>query len=802
MTETGRSIARGPGLVCALCALAAVISACGPSDPLAPIRELQANDQYAQTLEPLRALLDENPDQPEASLLLGKALMRTGDSSSAIWPLRRALESPDHVVEAGLLLGRAELSSRTPRDVLNAVDHVLRVDPDNVEALVIRAQGHLKGERYELVLAELDRVAELDPGNLHVLVPRVLSLIELERIDEAEQALATAQEVLAATDRETGEEVRGRLCVTNAMFAFEKRDLERAAGLYEGCLEAHPENRVVVIESASYFDRVKDPDRATETLREAFERTEDSYFRLALARRMGRLGDREEQERLLREEAEDENSSRAWFALADFYVVRDEFDDGAAAFEKALAAESDPSPMTRFAYVDTLIQAERFEDARRELDTIDQENMRDLLEGRLMLATGDPEGALRAFESGIRLWPNNAGARFLSGQAAEQLGDFDRAIAEYREALRRRGEQGATEAAFCLARILTAKGAYHSAYTAIHTALQSHPRNTGALLLMIQVGDAISQPKLVVQSMARLVALEHGAEAMALQIEILTDRSGSQAAIDSAESSGLDLNDPANAVALRALLDQRAALAQHDEAVAQIDAALELHPDAAAFHALRARVLRAAGRPAEEARAAYARALELEAENAWALAGMAELSADGGEQDQAIGFYDRASAADPDETRYERAAIALLQDAGRTEDAETRLAALVERNPRDARAAYVLAKSLAERGGDLDRALSYARRAAYFVEVPEAPELLGRIHFQRGEYAAAVDVLSAAVESRPDDTSARYQLGLALSAAGEPARAREAFDAVVRAEGGEADRARTEISRLDEADSE
>jgi tetratricopeptide (TPR) repeat protein len=456
----------------------------------------------------------------------------------------------------------------------------------------------------------------------------------------------------------------------------------------------------------------------------------------------------------------------------------------------------------RFAYIDTLIQADRFDDARRELDTIEQEEMKDLLKGRLLLATGDPHGALRAFESGIRLWPNNAGARFLAGVAAEQIGDFDRAIEEYREALRRRGEQGSTDAALHLARILAGKGAPRAAFSAIHTFLRSYPANTEALLLAIHLADELSQPELVAQGMSRLVATGHAPMAMALQIAILAGRSGHQAAIDSADKSGLDLTDPENAVALGALLEQEAALTQHEKAKARIEAALDLHPDAAAFHELAARVLLAAGGPVEEARASYERALVLNSEHAGALAGLAELSASEGARDEAIALYGRASAADPDETDYERAVIELLQAAGRTEDAERRLTALVLRNPRDARAAFSLAKSLFERGGDPDRALSYAKRAAYFIEVAEAPELLGSIHLERGEHDAAVEVLSAAVESRPEATSARYQLGVALAAKGESARAREEFDAVIRAGGAETERARIEISRLDQKGSQ
>ena len=59
---------------------------------------------------------------------------------------------------------------------------------------------------------------------------------------------------------------------------------------------------------------------------------------------------------------------------------------------------------------------------------------------------------------------------------------------------------------------------------------------------------------------------------------------------------------------------------------------------------------------------------------------------------------------------------------------------------------------------------------------------------------------SGAGDARPESTSARYQLGRALAAKGELVRAREAFDAVIRAEGAEAEQARIEIGRLDPAE--
>ena len=785
------------GSVILLTLFAIAISGCSTSaDSLAEIRELQGNQQFAESIAPLRVMLDENPDQPEVSFLLGKALMRTGDSSSAIWPLRRAMKSADYVVEAGLMLGRAELKSRTPRDVLDAVNLVLAVEPENVEALTIRAQGYLKGSRKEEALADLERAIELDPGNLEALVPHVVALIGLERIEEAEQALAHAKEVIATSERVVREKLRGRLCVANGMFVFEKGEVDRATTLYEECLEAYPEDRLVVLEAVTHFDRLKQPERATEILREAYAKSSTPHFGSALARRMGRLGKPEEREKLLREEAEQRPTPQAWFALADFYVVNDRFDEACEAFETAIEGDENPAPMTIFAYIDTLIQAERFEDARRETRKVRPQHMQDLLEGRLLLATGDARGALREFESGLRLWPNNSTARFLAGQAAEQIGDFDRAIEEYREAIRKRKGPGDTDAALYLTRILVDRGSSREAFPQLQRFIATRPRHKEALVLMIRVGRDLNKPKLILDSMTRLVKSGRAGLAMAQQIAILVAESGPESAIVATDKSRLDLTDPTNSLALRALIEQMAVLKRHDQARERVAAGLELHPDSSVFHELSARAILAAGGDSEEARVALERSLELEPERATALIGLAELAAAAGANDEAIALYDRAQASSPEDPAPARAAVALLQAPDRIEEREERLATMVVRNPRDAFAANALAQSLAGRGGDLDRALSYAKRAAYFSTVPDATETLGWVHLLRGEHATAVEILQAVVDSRPTAMRARYRLGLALAANGDSVRAREEFDAVISGGGDEAEKARSEVARM------
>jgi thioredoxin-like negative regulator of GroEL len=89
-----------------------------------------------------------------------------------------------------------------------------------------------------------------------------------------------------------------------------------------------------------------------------------------------------------------------------------------------------------------------------------------------------------------------------------------------------------------------------------------------------------------------------------------------------------------------------------------------------------------------------------------------------------------------------------------------------------------------------------ARRADYFITVPEAPETLGWILLLRQEHEPAVEALTRAVRRRPDATRARYRLGRALAANGDEESAREAFLEVMKTDAPEAEQARIEIARL------
>jgi predicted Zn-dependent protease len=257
------------------------------------VRELHAQDRYEASLEILRTLMDEDPTDPEVNYLFAKTLMEIGELSLAIWPLQRAVEFPEYAFAANMLLAQATLDSQTPEDAIAAVDVALTIAPDDVEALALRAHARLKAGRYADALADVERAVQLDSDNPAILIPRVLALLEFDRVDEAEAALAGSEHSAEAGGEQASEETQARLCLANAAFAFDDGDQKSAEVIYADCLDAYPNEPLVVLHGVDFYDAIGEPERATALLRRTFEETRATEFGYALLQRVMRSSDAE-----------------------------------------------------------------------------------------------------------------------------------------------------------------------------------------------------------------------------------------------------------------------------------------------------------------------------------------------------------------------------------------------------------------------------------------------------------------------------------------------------------------------------
>ncbi|MBW2691991.1 MAG: tetratricopeptide repeat protein [Deltaproteobacteria bacterium] len=780
-------------------ALGVVVSvlACGfdPEAQLEEIRRQQELGEFAATVGPLRELLEATPDDPELNHLYGVSLLGVQQPELAIWPLRKAAQQPDRAIEDGLLLGRALLRGGSASDAVQQVLRVRELAPGRVEVIRLLLQARLAAKQNEEVLETAALLLTLEPDDPDALMARLVALLSLDRADEAEQALAVFRK---AVDELPGEnEWRPRGCAVTATFTKEKGDAEAAEAVWEDCLKEFPGEEIVVFGAIEFFAERSNYGRTQEILRRAYE-AEPTHlpFVGALANQLGASGQTEEAEQLLRTAATRDGGKEpdAWLVLAQYHEQRDETAKARDALAQGMRLMGEAPATLVAAYVDLLIRAGDYDEAEELIVRFEPSPvMLNMLRGRLLLARGQPAEALAALDEGLRLWPDHSVARLLAGTAAEQIGDFERAVQEYGEAIR--NDRGNRDAVLSLLRLLEA---LHHDREALPTLARYQGENPGDPEILVQTirfahrAGALELAEGAAQSLRAIPG--YRGVAVAEVAAIHAARGGPTEGAKTIRAARLDLTQPRNGSALGPLIEYLVAADRSAEALEATQAALASHPKEAVFHELHGRALSGAGEP-DAAREAFQQALELEPERAAALAQLAALEAEQGDRETAIALYDRAALADPENATYAWDAIQLASASEHGADLDRRLEALMARHGTHAAAAELLARRLRER--EPERAFDLARRAVRLRGGPNALDTLGRIQLARGDAESAVRTLGASVELRPDSPSTQYWLSQALVATEDEEGARRALVASL-AKGAfpEREAAQTELARL------
>ena len=426
---------------------------------LGEIRALQDAGEFSASIDPLRNLLASHPDHPEANFLLGAALVQTRQPSLAVWPLRKATESEAYVVSAGLLLANTLYSMQSFDEAVRAADSVVAAEPENLIALQLRATAQQAAGRQEASLEDVERLLAIEPDSTAGLALKAIAFEKLGRTSDAEQTLI----VLTRVGEASGDpNVELHACTALATF-YGDHSVERAAPAFEKCFERFPSELLLLQQAARYYDPRGERARVDERWRHAIEDRPDHFgLRSGLAERLTARGDLEEAEAVLRETAETFQSASTWNALSRHYQDRKLYAEAKQALDRAAElAGGDGGDELRFRQADLLVDMGELDAAEKLADELGQEVYGTLIRGRVWMERDDAPRALEALETGLARWPNNAGARYLAGYAAEQLGDHPKAIAHYREAVRSSPE--ATDADLALARLELATGNHREA---------------------------------------------------------------------------------------------------------------------------------------------------------------------------------------------------------------------------------------------------------------------------------------------------------------------------------------------------
>lgn len=717
----------------------AVSTGCGPSDPLAGIRKQQdEKHDYAGSLEPLRKLLEDRPNDPEVLFRYGAALAGSGSPGLAVWPLRRAMESPEWRDRTGLPLAAVLIATGAYDGAIEILDGLIEEKPDSIEALLLRANARMLSRRdYEGTLADANRVLELDPENKDALSPRAVALLGLGRAEEAGPAV----DELEALYRDDSLGLHGSpgLCIARATFAKEKGDTKLAGERFDACLEQFPSDAPVITGAMEFYDEQGQHERANEILKKGLELIPESYsYRSTLALRLLAQGHAEDAEAVLRAGVElpaQADRAQVWAGLAAFNLEQGDLGEAIEAFEKARALDPSESPQLLLGHADALITAGRLDDAIALIDQIKLPAHKAVLRGRVELARGNPAAAQRLFDEGMSEWPNSAVARYYAAIAAEQLGDFRGAVEEYRYAMRIDVRE--TDAYLRLARLQAASGHLDEAIDTLNFSPGGRPDEVAAGLLEARLLAKTGKPDtLPVYWQHVLTQPENWGATVAAFGAGTRERSGPEAALEFMQNAKpLQLDDPVHVDVLAAIVDDFAAIKKARKGVALVETALRKHPESAPVQAVAGRAFALNGQ-SDRAREAFERALELDPENARALVGRARLHADAGERDRAAELYARAITRDAKDRDVAREYAALLETMGKHEEAEKVLGRVLEDHPYDAGAARALAELRLGRGVKDGHTLELARRAVQFGGGDDAKAFFEKVKAEAKDGAA------------------------------------------------------------------
>lgn len=425
------------------------------ADPLDKARTLQSEGKIEESVEALAKLIKAGDRRGEVLFRYGRALSGLGETGRAIWSLDAALDDPEwlrpaasHLASIAFQGGNPDLALRTLKRLEE--ERTDGMGDDDIDAKVIEARAYMDTRKnYQEALEPLDEILEFDPGNEEALRLKAAAFLGLKQPDEA---FSIIRELGQESQTPNGEDpdttqAEAYWCSIETSFYRESGELEKAQEFVEDCLERFPTYSSLIDEGLAIYRLQNKTEKALELLQSAYAlepQNRGIRFPLVLQlRAMGRASEAEavlqaNLDSLLAQEGIDPAQlANAWVDLAGLLVDQEKFIEGLEAYNKARSLLGpSASPELLFAQAETMILVRHFDDALAIAEETTVDVHKPMIRGRVAFEKGELEQAIDEFNRAALIWPDNAPVRYYLARAAEGLGQFDRAIEEYRQAIR------------------------------------------------------------------------------------------------------------------------------------------------------------------------------------------------------------------------------------------------------------------------------------------------------------------------------------------------------------------------------
>lgn len=781
--------------VCAVLALALAGCADSPEEKLAEVRELQLVGRIQESVPILIDLIESGHRDGEILLRYGRALSLLGENGRSVWAFDAAREYEDFFVLASHELASIAFRTRNFDFALEVLGRLRDERPDAFEddlslrLLEVRTLVRIR-RMNERALERLDALLEDFPEEEEAIRLKAVVLLEEKRTDEAYDLIRQADiqvselhadgteyedggeaeegeaEPTDLADRETRE---AYWCLVRASFKREAGEMDEAVEVVEECLERFPTDAPLINEAVKLFSGLGRFDRVLDVLRRANEQDPlDVEIRSALVQHLDGIGFEAEAEQLLRDAIETTEAEHgpdtiplaaAWVDLGAYLVDQERAADALDAYAAAMEILGDrASPALLFRQAEAMIFAGRLDEALAVAEKTPVEVHQLMVRGRVAYERREYEQALEHFEAAALQWPDNAPTRFYLARAAEALGLFDKAIEEYRQAMR--ADAGLAAARERLARLHLAEGRVRDALTILEFVSprkRSAPSTKARLLEIEAQARAGREPNMAIAPTADWPLDELQRAALAALARGLSARHD----LATAESTLAELQKLVTprerGVFVRERVELLVAAGEEEQALELAQQALEETPQNEHVRVALVRALVASGSDALRARVLLEAIRERRPTDVDLLTSLGQLERVEGKVEAALEAYAEALEAEPDHWPAARARTKLLVESGRRAEAIAELEDYLETaDPYRGEAALALLELLDEAEGEeageeagKQRRLELASRAVRFGGGDAALDRLRELDPSAAESAQAARPTRPAAKDAP-----------------------------------------------------
>lgn len=711
-----------------------------------------ARGKYKEASILYRSALKKDRRYGEAYYRLGLAELALKHFPNAVHAFVRAVElqpqNEDAKVKlADLYLISYSVSPRSraeiAREITKLIDQIVRINPSSFDAVRIRGQLALLEGDYEGAVAQLERAGQIRPLEPNVVAAMCQALEKLNQFPRCEQLARgviqehpTFEAIYGVLYREYMK--RGRL--DEASDVLEKK----ASNLFQ--------NSKNIIQLAQHYYLIGRRDKAVQTL----DRLLANRQLFANARRL---------------------AAEFYLQFGEFEAARVHLREGA---RTSTAGE-------RLSYeqriVETLIEEGKVEEARRALASLIQQYQSEpgllALQASIALSSGTPDQVrdeTRRLEELARRSPKNPSVRYQLGRAYCLQNREEAAIEQFEQAAKLSREFAAPRMA--LAQIYLDARDWASALRFSEEALRLVPGDPAARSLLALALHGLGRHQEALEQLRTVIRQSPARPESWLRLGRLELETGNREGAQRVFRECYQVTRSAACLAGEA--ESLAATGQTAKSLELLDRQLAAHPHDRELKLATAGMFQKL-RLYPRARSLYEELVRADPDSVSPRVGLAAALLALDDPSGALNHLQAAAKGDPNNPVVLHYLSVALISLDRKKEALEVCENLLKLRSDDPVVLNNTAYLLAETGGDLQRALTYAQRAVRAVPSERNfSDTLGWVCLKSGLTKQAVDVYRSLVASSPDNPLYRYRLALAMLQARDLEKARQEAEAALR----------------------